>query len=174
MGVSGRRGGAWGGACWGTARPTCPSVILIQPSLAEDGRRQGRGSPAQHPVSSQTEAPLLTQKPSELRSYSCAPSGPCGDAENCAQCPLGSRPSVVVGQVQDGQRPGGALLWSLAPPPGVSLRLCPPGGSRRPGLEQERREASLGHQKNCPFILPKLDQRPFRQSRYWRDPGRQL
>lgn len=85
MGVSGRRGGARGGACWGTARPACPSVTLIQPSLAEDGQRQGRGSPAQHPVSSQTEAPLLTQKPLELRSYFCAPSGPCGDAENCAQ-----------------------------------------------------------------------------------------
>lgn len=144
-------------------------------SLAEGDQRQGRGRPAQHPVSSQTEAPMLTRKPPDLRSYFCAPSGPCGDwAENCAQCPLSSRPSVVVGQVRDVQRPGGASLWSPAPPSAASLRLCLPGGSRRPGLEQERKEASLGHQKNHPFILPKLDQRPFRQSRYWRDPGRQL
>lgn len=78
-GVSGRRGGA----CWGTAHPACPSVTLIQPSLAQGGRLQGPGRPAQHPVPSQTEAPLLTRKPPELRSYFCAPSGPCGDAENC-------------------------------------------------------------------------------------------
>ncbi|OWK01923.1 hypothetical protein Celaphus_00019185 [Cervus elaphus hippelaphus] len=65
--------------------PQVEKLAFLQPLAVVQVTLVSLRAPSAEATLHQTEAPLLTQKPLELRSYFCAPSGPCGDAENCAQ-----------------------------------------------------------------------------------------
>lgn len=102
----------------------------------------------------QTEAPLLTRKPPELRSYFCAPLGLVEICRKLLQCPLSSR--LSGGWANTGWlKAGRGLAVVASPSPGGLLRLCPTRG------QQKARAGAggggfLGHQEKSSFHLPKL------------------